>query len=138
MGEKITKETCLSCGACCVAFSATKMFADVTLEDEKRLTKKFGKKFVRLNVLHFSPFDMLMHMASGEGPLNGALKTRWMPQKAGPHKDHDLCSCTMLRGSVMHKTRCGIYKDRPEVCHTAVVPGDRACRTIRTAFKTVT
>ena len=132
--ERITKKTCLSCGGCCVAPSPmSKIFCDVSEEDEKRL----GKKFVRLHVLHVSPFDMLVAMVDGRTVPNGGIKTKLARQSSGPLRGSELRTCAMLDGSVMNRVRCRIYDKRPSVCHTAVVPGDQACRAIRKAFREV-
>ena len=129
--ERITKKTCLSCGACCVAHSSSKIFCDVSEEDEKRL----GKKFVRLHILHFHPLDMLAAMIDDKPIPNGGIKTQWTKQHSGPFRGQELRTCAMLDGSVMNRVRCRIYDKRPSVCHTAVVPGDPVCRAIRKAFQ---
>ncbi len=125
--EEITAKTCLSCGACCVSLREQDSYCDVTPKDEERL----GKKFVRLNVLHFRPFDSLIRTISGQEPAYGAIKTKWVEQKSGPFKGISTCQCAALEGTIFEKARCSVYDKRPAVCHTAVKPGDRWCRELR-------
>lgn len=130
--EVITKETCLECGACCVSLTEADAYCDVTPEDEKKL----GKKFVRLNVLHPRPFDMAYSMIHGvKMSAHGAIKTSWKVAKSGPFKGISACQCVALTGALFDKVRCSVYEKRPRVCREAVVPGDRACREIRTLMK---
>jgi Fe-S-cluster containining protein len=111
--ERLTAESCRSCGACCITFEDQGYWADVEAKDEARL----GKRFVRLNVVR---------RFAGAG-----IKTEWKPQKTGPLAGIHACVCVALRGSVMSRTSCKIYERRPEVCRKAVKPGDRGCREIR-------
>jgi len=117
---------CLTCGACCVSVFDQEAFADVTPSDCERL----GVRWVRRNVLFPSFFDMTLMAIDGRGVF-GAIQTKWRTQRAGPLKDCSVCSCTALRGSVMNRVSCRVYDKRPEVCRTAVKPGDRACKDIR-------
>lgn len=135
--EVITGETCLSCGACCIAPGVQPMFCDVTPEDEKRLSKgRPGKKFVRLNVWHPSLLEQMTCRASDGGPLpHGALFTAPLRAKVGPFKGEEFNACVALQGSVLSAVRCSVYKDRPETCRTAMTPGDRNCRRLRRALK---
>lgn len=130
--EKITKETCLSCGACCVSLHDQNAFCDVMTADEKRL----GKRFVRLHVLHSHPIDRLAAAIDGRSSEvpHGAIKTEWREQKAGPFKGVEACACIALKGSLFHKVRCSVYDKRPQTCRVAVKPGDRSCRQIREMF----
>lgn len=125
--EKITSADCLKCGACCVSNFGQDAYCNVTPEDEKRL----GKKYVRLNVWHPSTFDRLAHAIDGTRIPHGALVTKTRPVGAGPLKGVLLTTCVALEGSVSHRVKCRIYDKRPAVCHTAVVPGDRNCRSLR-------
>lgn len=129
--KNITAKTCLSCGACCVAPRHQGSFADVYEVDLKRL----DKKFVKLHVLKSRPFDILANRLDGNVYPDAAIKTSRREMKAGPLKGHELNTCVALIGDVMAKVKCSIYKDRPDVCHTAVVPGDNACRALRKAMK---
>lgn len=125
--EKITADTCRSCGICCVSLTTSETYCDVTIEDMKRLSKAF----VRNNVIQTRVFDRLAHALDGNRIPDGAIKTAWKGQKAGPLKGVEVCACTALRGSVMHRVSCSVYENRPRVCQTAVVPGDKACRQVR-------
>jgi len=129
--EVITKETCLSCGACCVAPHEQDSFCDVTMEDAERL----GKKFVRLHVLGTSSLDLLTSIIDGRNTPPAAIKTRWLKARTGPFKGGQFNACAALRGSVMSRVHCSIYADRPHVCRVAVKPGDRVCRAIRRTFQ---
>lgn len=116
MREVITKETCRSCGACCTLQHDQDVYVDMTSKD----VAKLSKKFVRLHVVYdFLSRDRFF------------IRAKWKTQKTGPLKDFSFCRCVALRGSVMHKVSCSIYKNRPEACRDAVRPGDRACREIR-------
>ncbi len=125
--EVITPETCLSCGLCCTAPFGQLAFADVTNEDMKRL----GRKFVRLHVAQFTTFDKLAAALDGKQIPDGAIKTTHHRL----NKSLMYTACSQLKGKLLEKTECAIYEKRPQVCKTAVVPGDRACRRIRTSYK---
>ena len=129
--EKITADTCRSCGICCVSLTENKVYCDVTVEDMKRLSKGF----VRKNVVQARLFDRLAHALDGNRIPEGAIKTAWKSQKAGPLKGAEVCACTALRGSVMHRVSCSVYENRPRVCQTAIVPGDKTCRQVRGMFQ---
>lgn len=125
--EKITANTCRSCGICCVSLTNSDVYCDVTVEDMKRLSKNF----VRKNVVQSRLFDRLAHAIDGNRIPEGAIRTTWKKQKAGPLNDVEICACAALRGSVMHKVSCSVYENRPQVCQTAVIPGDKTCRQVR-------
>lgn len=129
--KKITSEDCLTCGACCVASPGQGAFCNVTPEDAEKL----GKRYVRLNVWQPSMFDRLAHAIDGNQIPWGAIVTKNSTQKAGPLKGAILTTCKALEGSVLHRVKCKVYDKRPEVCHTAVVPGDKACRWLRKRLK---
>jgi Fe-S-cluster containining protein len=129
--EKITADTCRSCGICCVSLTGNEVYCDVTVEDMKRLSKGF----VRKNVVRPWLVDRLAHALDGNRIPDGAIKTVWNSQKAGPLKDVEVCACAALRGSVMHRVSCSVYENRPRVCQTAVVPGDKTCRQVRGMFQ---
>jgi Fe-S-cluster containining protein len=129
--EKITADTCRSCGICCVSLTGSEVYCDVTVEDMKRLSKGF----VRKNVVRSSLFDRLAHALDGNRIPDGAVKTVWKSQKAGPLKGVEVCACAALRGSVMNSVSCSVYEHRPRVCQTAVVPGDKTCRQARGMFQ---
>lgn len=131
MPEKITAATCRSCGICCVSLTESEIYCDVTVEDMKRLSKDF----VRKNVIRPRLVDRLAHALDGNRIPDGAIKTVWKTQKAGPLKGTEVCACAALRGSVLRKVSCSVYAHRPQVCRVAVVPGDRACRQVRGMFQ---
>jgi Fe-S-cluster containining protein len=110
---KLTSEDCRKCGVCCVSLTEHPEYADVTEKDKARL----GQRFVRLNV------------------LQDAIKTEWKTQRTGPFKGVQACSCVALRGSLMSRVSCSVYKVRPEVCKKAVKPGDRTCLRVRQMFR---
>jgi len=119
--EVITPETCRSCGACCWSMRNQDRYCDITRKDAERLPKKF----VRLHVIQASMFELF----SGVPPF--VISTKNVKQRSGPLKGVEACVCSALKGSLMQKVECTVYKDRPNVCRTAVKPGDRNCRTIR-------
>lgn len=127
--ETITAKTCRSCGACCVAPYDQEEFCDVTAADMRRL----GMRFVRLNVLQPSTFDVLASAMSGQAHVS-AIRTEWRTQARGPLKGFELNTCAALRGSVMQRVGCRVYPKRPDVCRNAVKPGDKVCREIRQTF----
>lgn len=116
--EVITEESCVSCGACCISVEDQPGFVDVTSRDVDRL----GKKFVRLHV----------HQSDNGG--GGTIKTRWLPQRAGPFKGTRVCACVAFEGSLFLRTSCTVYEQRPNACRNGVRPGDVACREIRAHF----
>jgi len=118
---------CRSCGLCCVAMYDQESFCDVESEDLERL----GVRWVRRNVLFSSLLDRMCSRIDGaQWPL-GAIMTRSRVVKAGPMKGCTVCICVALRGSVGNRVSCRVYDKRPKVCHEAVVPGDRTCRSLR-------
>ena len=92
--EKITAATCRSCGICCVSLTDSEVYCDVTVEDMKRLSKGFVKK----NVVLPRAIDRLAHLIDGNYIPDGAIKTVWSAQKAGPLKGTEVCACVALRG----------------------------------------
>ncbi len=110
---KLTSEDCLKCGLCCVSLTDQGEYCNVTEADKVRL----GKPFVRLHV------------------VQDAIRTKWRVQRSGPLKGVEACACVALRGSLKHRVSCSVYSVRPEVCHTAVKPGDRTCRQVRQLFQ---
>lgn len=129
--EKITAATCLECGLCCVSLHDQQTYCDITAKDEERL----GKKFVRLHVLYPRPFDSLYVAMDGGPRMYGAIKTAWVEHTRGPFKGVATCECVALKGSLLERTRCGVYDKRPEVCRKSVRPGDSACRESRKMVK---
>ena len=103
---------CKKCGCCCVAMEDNTVWADVEEEDAKRL----GSRLVREHV------------------VEKGIKTRWKVQKTGPFREYELCACTFLRGSVLHRVSCSVYDKRPQVCRVAFQPGDRECLKVRKWF----
>ncbi len=110
--QKLTSADCLKCGLCCVSLVDQDEYANVTETDKTRL----GRRFVRLYV------------------VQDAVKTKWRVQRSGPLKGVEACACVALRGSLGHRVSCSVYENRPDVCHKAVKPGDRACHQVRQLF----
>lgn len=127
--EKITAETCTSCGVCCVAPSQQDVFADVDERDIVRLGKK-ARSLVRAQ----NPFD-ITNLLDGEHQPYAAIATRWRRMRAGPLRGWSINGCAALQGDLLHKCACSVYENRPRVCRTAVRPGDRTCRELRQVFK---
>jgi len=125
--ERITQDTCLSCGACCVSLHGDDAYCDFTHEDAARL----GERFVSKHVIHESVFTTALRLLDGQQGPWGVIKTEWRRQARGPLKGFELRSCVALRGSVMQSVRCSVYQRRPDTCREAVVPGDRTCRQLR-------
>ena len=121
---------CRSCGACCVSFEDQGYFCDVDDDD----LAKLSRAFVRKNVEMFA-CPQLLGLLAHTNYVCGAIMTKWVEVKSGPLKDYELNVCRALRGSVMSKVSCSIYKNRPRTCKIAVSPGSRACREVRRAFK---
>ena len=111
--EEITNATCKTCGMCCVAPYEQPVFADVEARDKKRL----GRTFVRLNV------------------LDDAIVTHRVSVNRGAYVGYEVTACVALAGDVGHEVRCGVYKNRPDVCRNAFEPGDRGCREVRADFQ---
>lgn len=129
--EKITSESCLTCGACCWSPVDQPGYCDVSQKDVARLPKRF----VRLNVLQPRAVDRFAAAVDGKNLPYGVIRTTWVEQKAGPFKGVDALTCAALRGSIFHRVKCSVYENRPRTCHVAVVPGDKSCRALRTMFK---
>ena len=125
--EIITGETCLECGACCVAQVDQAAYCNITPEDERRL----GRKFVRLHVVYPPPLDAFVALLNGTEPSHGAIRTRHVVHASGPLAGVRTCQCVALEGTVLERAKCGIYPKRPEACRLAVQPGDAWCRELR-------
>ncbi len=126
------KPDCKTCGLCCVVLGAYQSaFCDVTLEDEKRL----GKRFIRLNVLRSHPLDVLAAALDGAFHPQAAITTKTIVVKRGPLQGIELCKCSQLNGDPMNAVSCKIYEKRPETCKTSVTPGDKSCLGIRKLYK---
>ena len=121
------KPDCRTCGACCICSEDQGAYCDLTEEDEKRLSRTFVKK----NVVHEFTISHLVYAIRGREYPYGVIKTRWKKMKSGPLRGYEMNVCAALRGSVMSKTSCSIYKNRPQVCRDAVKPGTRYCKEIR-------
>jgi Fe-S-cluster containining protein len=127
----MSKPDCRTCGACCVCFEDQTYFCDVTWEDMERLSKRFVQTNIEPTI---SIAELLYHRLTGK-TLTGAIKTKWEEVKTGPLAGYKLNTCVALRGSVMSRVSCRVYKNRPNTCRIAVKPGDRACLEVRQAFK---
>lgn len=127
--EKITAKSCVTCGLCCMPVQRQDAFCDVSVEDLKRL----DRRWVRNNVLGFSAMDRMLAAIDGYPLPAGALKTREHVAKHGPFRGQEVCACVALKGDPGHKVECRIYAKRPNTCRVAVVPGDETCRTLRLA-----
>lgn len=128
---KKTKPDCRTCGACCVSTYDQTEFCDVSYADMKRMGLRLAFKHVALP----SPFDRLASVLGGSALPDGAIRTKWRLNRAGPFKGLELCACVFLRGSVLHRTSCRIYDKRPHTCRAAVHPGTKTCHQIRDGFR---
>jgi Fe-S-cluster containining protein len=108
------------------------VFCDVSVDDLKRL----DRRWVYRNVLGFSSLDRLAAAIDGRPLPAGALRTKDQMVTRGPLMGDSTCRCIALQGDPGHRVSCGIYAKRPEVCRTAVVPGDRTCRSLRREYLT--
>jgi len=63
-------------------------------------------------------------------PRDSAVHTTWKRQRGGPLAGLRVCVCSALSGSLMHRVRCIIYEERPDVCRE-FVPGGPACLAAR-------
>lgn len=127
----MSKPNCQTCGVCCVAPHTQDRFADVSDDDLKRL----GRRLIRLHVVATAPIDLLTAAIDGRLRPSAAMTTTMVREKRGPLKSWEACRCSALKGDLMQKVRCAIYEKRPDVCRTAVRPGDRTCRELRRVFK---
>lgn len=105
----VTAKSCRSCGACCVATDGDETYPMLMDGDYERL----GEKFVRLHVLY------------------GSVTTKQVRVRRGPLAGTRLTCCTALRGVIGLAVVCGVYEARPEICRTALQPGDDVCLAIR-------
>lgn len=128
--SRITQATCLTCGLCCVSPAHQDAFCDVTGEDMDRL----GKPFVRLHVVQPEPLELLQRALHGRSSYTGAIKTKPRVIASGPLRGLEARPCVALRGTLGVRVSCSVYAKRPQTCRTAVVPGDRVCRTLRVAL----
>lgn len=126
--ERITAETCLTCGFCCVAPHDQKVFCDVTVKDLTKVSRSWARRNVELR----SAFDQLLTNTWSWG---GTIKTKWQKVTKGPLKGSEVCQCVALQGQPGSKVKCRIYNNRPRICRVAIKPGDTACRELRSAFK---
>lgn len=125
--ESITSTTCRSCGLCCMAPQKQDAFCDVSVEDLKRL----DRRWVYRNVLGFSPMDQLAAAFDGHRLPAGVIRAKQRTVGQGPLQGQISCCCVALKGDPGHRVACSIYEKRPETCRTAVTPGDRTCRRLR-------
>lgn len=102
---------CQTCGACCVSHADEGTLADVSSADRERMSKRT----IRLHV------------------LNESTKTVWKHQSGGPLHGMKACVCTALVGSALHRVRCSIYAERPDVCRE-FEPGSERCRSAKEAL----
>lgn len=130
MQERITAESCLTCGVCCLPTQYQDCFCDVSEEDLKRLGKRSRGRFVRPSL-----FSNLLLMFGGRRCVSAIIKTRIREIRSGPLKGKEVCACTFLSGSPMKQVKCLVYKSRPDTCREAVVPGDKTCRKLRKFWK---
>lgn len=130
---KVPKEKpdCLTCGVCCVSAHDNPIWAEVLLADCKRL----GPSWCRRNVLGYNTMDLLTRVLDHGPAFMGGIKTRWRKLAAGPFKGVEVCACVALKGNIMHKVECSVYKHRPKVCRNALRPGERQCHEARRMFK---
>ena len=119
---KPEKPDCRACGVCCVSPYAQDMYCDVNEKDIKRMPVSARKR-----VQHLTTFENLTSVIRHGRSGYEALETKTIKVKAGSLKDIEATVCTFLRGSVMHRVSCSIYSCRPEICRTAMMPGDRIC-----------
>lgn len=108
-GVKAAPPDCRTCGACCASLAEDRdRHADVTPTDVARMRPRT----VRLHVI--------------EDRRRCATKAVWKAQRSGPLAGARACVCSALRGSVMGRTSCGIYEERPDVCREFEA-GSRRC-----------
>jgi Fe-S-cluster containining protein len=120
---------CRACGLCCTCQDGQDRFCNVLPADELRLSKRY----VKLNVLHPSTFDVLASALDGR-VADAALKTKFSLVRTGPLQGKEFTSCVALMGSVGHRVHCSIYRCRPSVCYTAVRKGDKVCLYLRKRY----
>jgi Fe-S-cluster containining protein len=126
-----TVPNCRECGVCCVAATEQLVFANVSADELVPLKRLLGAREFRKTVHETGAFDMLALTLSNQHVPAGAIKTKDLKDKQGALH----CACTFLNGIVGSKVRCQIYKDRPNVCRTAVAPGDKTCMALRRAHR---
>jgi Fe-S-cluster containining protein len=74
---------------------------------------------------------MLLNEMDGKQQPAAVLATKTLKPRSGPLKGFALCACALLRGDLLKKNWCAVYKQRPFVCRDAVKPGDATCRWAR-------
>jgi Fe-S-cluster containining protein len=99
----------------------------VTEADIKRLPKRAQQLVVHGG----SAYERFFYTVQGlYGPLT-ALATKQTAITRGPLKRVEATVCACLSGNPLDRVACDVYEQRPEICRTAVKPGDRTCRVIR-------
>lgn len=126
------KPNCLTCGICCVSVHEDNpIWAEVLLDDCRRL----GPSWCKRNVLGYSTMSLLTRVLDHRPAFMGGIKTKWRKVEAGPFKGVEVCACVALKGSIMHKVSCSVYKQRPKVCRNALKPGEKQCLEARRMFR---
>ncbi len=120
---RLSASDCLACGACCAPIKDQDIFCDIVPRDEKRLGARLARRLVRVS----SPFDMVVAAIGGRSLPWAAIKTKLIKQTLGPLRGTTICVCAALRGNLMHRVHCSIYKVRPGICRTACRPGSKGC-----------
>lgn len=129
--KSMGKPDCQKCGACCVTlYPDQSVFCNVTKSDLNIISPKVIKQYVS----YFSIYHKLLNSISKDAISIGAIKTRWVTNKLGPLAGIQVCSCSLLSGSLFHRVRCRIYPNRPTVCRQAYTPGSQACLTLRNLY----
>ena len=126
---KKPKPDCRTCGLCCIDLCAFHgVWAEVTEADCERL----GKAWCRRNVLEFGIRDIVSRICRPQkSNAIGAIVTRGKEIATGPLAGKGCYACIALRGSPLQRVSCAVYDRRPEVCRTALQPGQRQCLELR-------
>ena len=136
----MTKPDCRTCGVCCVAPGEQDVYCDVDEKDLKRLSPGFIRKHI---TNAFQPLEYLATVviagksarASDGIATMLAIRTQWKMMRTGPFAGNELNVCAALRGSVLSRVSCSVYRNRPAVCRKAIKAGERECLIARDNFK---
>ena len=94
---------CLTCGACCVALPVVGVYPDEEISSENY-------------------WDITIEGKSGEIVVDRFLK-----------RNGETFACTSLDGTLGEKVSCGIYEQRPRICHSFEAGSDK-CHALRRAY----
>ena len=111
---------CQKCGLCCLANRGQKGFVPIAVADYKKIPRVKRKSITKLTFFE----QVLDQRLRGFDYL---IDTKYVECGDGTPKT----GCVFLDGSVGKDCHCAIYQERPEICKTGIVPGDKWCKYLR-------